>query len=342
MESEYLVQYLVYRGEVLLSPNPEPSSPYFHYADVPIGQHTYTVVAEYANGVSPAVSVSLEIYFLVVPSNFSLSVENEHDVLLTWEAPIDINPLHLMGYTLSRDAVVLIETPANVLTFSENELPFGQHTYFLFAVYENGVSEAAELVAELYQLFPAQNLVAVEGDAFVLLSWEAGAENINHLTGYIIYRDNELFTALSLPLAELSFTDSAVTNDITYEYYVTAVYGNGESPASNTVSATPHTTDEEDLVSITKTELYDNYPNPFNPSTNIRFGLKNDSVVTILIYNVRGQKVRELLSQNLKQGKQSVTWDGKDDFGQNVSSGIYFYVMKKREYSAVKKMMLLK
>lgn len=95
------------------------------------------------------------------------------------------------------------------------------------------------------------------------------------------------------------------------------------------------------------TELIGNYPNPFNPSTNIKFSLKTDSKVSLMIYNIRGQKVRTLVNENLPAGHHSVVWNGRDDSGKSVSSGVYFNGFDSNDgnsgrYTSIKKIILLK
>jgi hypothetical protein len=74
--------------------------------------------------------------------------------------------------------------------------------------------------------------------------------------------------------------------------------------------------------------LFQNYPNPFNQSTKIEFALSHSGLVSLNIYDILGRKVKTLVSENLSSGYKSVLWDGKDDFGNEVSSGIYFYQLK--------------
>lgn len=88
--------------------------------------------------------------------------------------------------------------------------------------------------------------------------------------------------------------------------------------------------------------LRGNYPNPFNPKTLISFALPKTSRVSLEIYNILGQKVRTLLNENMEAGYQSVEWDGTDDGGVGVSSGVYLYKLKANEFSRVAKMTFLK
>jgi len=88
--------------------------------------------------------------------------------------------------------------------------------------------------------------------------------------------------------------------------------------------------------------LNQNYPNPFNPSTEIAFALPSASHVTLTVYNILGQSVKTLVDGDLTEGSHQVTWDGTDNGGSIVSSGIYFYRIQANNFVATKKMTLLK
>ncbi|OQX95014.1 hypothetical protein B6I21_07655 [candidate division KSB1 bacterium 4572_119] len=89
-------------------------------------------------------------------------------------------------------------------------------------------------------------------------------------------------------------------------------------------------------------ELFQNHPNPFNPETTISFRLAEETRVTIEIYNQLGQKVKTLLKQEKNAGKHEVKWNGIDDSGQPVVSGVYIYKMIAGEFVANKKMALVR
>ena len=100
----------------------------------------------------------------------------------------------------------------------------------------------------------------------------------------------------------------------------------------------------------TEFALAQNYPNPFNPTTHISYTIpagvglttEHSPLVTLKIFNLLGQEVRTLVDEAKEAGYYSVTWDARDDVGREVSSGIYFVRMKVGEYTAVKKMALIK
>ncbi|RMF69991.1 MAG: T9SS C-terminal target domain-containing protein [Calditrichaeota bacterium] len=90
-------------------------------------------------------------------------------------------------------------------------------------------------------------------------------------------------------------------------------------------------------------ELLPNYPNPFNPETTIRYQLPEAGRVTLTIYNLLGQKVRTLVNQNRSSGSYTVVWDGRNDAGKELSSGVYLYKLKVgKAFVATRKMLYLK
>ncbi len=88
--------------------------------------------------------------------------------------------------------------------------------------------------------------------------------------------------------------------------------------------------------------LLQNYPNPFNPLTSIQFVLTKPERVRLEIFNILGQRVRTLVDEYLAAGNKLVGWDGTDDSGKELSSGIYLYRITTAGYSAARKMLLLK
>jgi C1A family cysteine protease len=88
--------------------------------------------------------------------------------------------------------------------------------------------------------------------------------------------------------------------------------------------------------------LAQNFPNPFNPNTSIQFSLPVSGRVSLKIYNLSGQEVRTLIDEDKRKGEYEVLWDGKDNSGKNVASGIYFYHIRAKNFAETKKMVLLK
>ncbi|MCP4634237.1 MAG: T9SS type A sorting domain-containing protein [candidate division Zixibacteria bacterium] len=88
--------------------------------------------------------------------------------------------------------------------------------------------------------------------------------------------------------------------------------------------------------------LYQNYPNPFNPTTRIEYSLERHSNVSLIIYNILGQRVNKIVNENQEAGQYTVDWNGLDDNGIETASGIYFYKIVAGDFIEVKKMVLLK
>jgi hypothetical protein len=99
----------------------------------------------------------------------------------------------------------------------------------------------------------------------------------------------------------------------------------------------PSNVEKNDNTLVSEYKLYDNYPNPFNPTTTIQFDLKERSFVTLRIYNSLGELVKELENRVLSSGSYKRVFDAS-----NLSSGIYFYKLKANNFVEVKKMSLVK
>lgn len=95
-------------------------------------------------------------------------------------------------------------------------------------------------------------------------------------------------------------------------------------------------------ISPVANNLDRNYPNPFNPETTIRFSIKEGGNVQLNVYNLKGQLIRSLVNAQLSAGQHRIVWNGKDNNGNAVASGIYLYKMETANYSSMQKMMLMK
>ena len=88
--------------------------------------------------------------------------------------------------------------------------------------------------------------------------------------------------------------------------------------------------------------LHENYPNPFNPTTTLRFDLPEVSNLTLTIYNMLGQRVRTFNMNDTPAGYHSVTWDATNDLGEQVGAGVYLYQLQAKDFVKTRKMVLLK
>ena len=88
--------------------------------------------------------------------------------------------------------------------------------------------------------------------------------------------------------------------------------------------------------------LHQNYPNPFNASTEIRYQIPRAERVSLRIYNIRGQMIRNLSDSYHEAGDHTVCWRGQDDHGRDVSSGVYFFHLQAGDFAETVKMVLVK
>jgi hypothetical protein len=99
--------------------------------------------------------------------------------------------------------------------------------------------------------------------------------------------------------------------------------------------------DQKNLIPD-RLQLESNYPNPFNSSTKISYSLPDNDQVSLAIYNILGQRVRTLVDENQVRGRYQVFWDGRDDFGNEIASGLYMYRLTTSGESIVKKMLYVR
>ncbi|MFQ5629371.1 MAG: FlgD immunoglobulin-like domain containing protein, partial [bacterium] len=105
----------------------------------------------------------------------------------------------------------------------------------------------------------------------------------------------------------------------------------------------------DDFTLPKTTRLYPNFPNPFNPGTNIRFDLRRPGEASLRLYDINGRLVRTIVAQKLPAGTYTYAWDAKDNTSRSVASGVYFYVLNVKNlstknvvYTEKKKMLLVK
>jgi hypothetical protein len=183
--------------------------------------------------------------------------------------------------------------------------------------------------------------IAVE-DGAAVLRWETSVEF--GMEGFAIVRAEtedgayRAVTAETIPAggdaagSRYEFRDEDVTANRTYWYKLQEVNTDGMGTEFGPYSVTYRLA----------YGLEQNVPNPFNPATTIKYSLATDGPVTLTIYDVSGARVRELVNDRQRADVYRVTWDGMNDHGQRVASGMYFYRLVAGKYLQTKKMMLLK
>lgn len=223
--------------------------------------------------------------------------------------------------------------------------PRGRHAYGLYdtfycelgtwAIEDLGEVEDYEIASGDMQL-PVEltTFEALAGDRQVTLKWTTASEQDNAYFG-ILRNGTEIAqvegAGNSQTANHYEHVDNAVVNGVTYNYQLVSHDINGTIHEYETVEATP------EAPIPTEYALGQNFPNPFNPTTSISYSLKEAGFVTLNIYNLLGQEVANLVSRQVNVGQYSVSFDAS-----NLPAGIYIYRLEVNDFTAQKKMVLLK
>ena len=188
-------------------------------------------------------------------------------------------------------------------------------------------------------------------DDEVLLQWSVASQSNN--LGWEVFRstDNRVFAKISDLIAgegtsdefsSYSYIDgNFAVADVLY-YYLNQIDLDGSTTRSQVIEVLLSPTAVLQQALPLANSLRQNYPNPFNPETTISFALKGESIVTLTIYDMTGQVIRTLANDKaMSAGQYKSVWDGRDESGVKVASGIYLYQLRAGEFIAKKKMTLL-
>jgi hypothetical protein len=180
------------------------------------------------------------------------------------------------------------------------------------------------------------SFAANAGEGAVVLYWTTAADEA--LSGFRLYRAQgsgqfSCITERSLSPYTSTYEDRKIEPGMEYRYIVAAVTLDDREVRSQVVTVSSIT---PQLV------LQQNVPNPFNPRTTIGFSLPSSQRVLLAIYDAQGRCVRRLFDGFVPTGQREITWDGKDDEGRPVASGVYFYRLRTGKQVLTRKMLLLK
>jgi hypothetical protein len=189
-------------------------------------------------------------------------------------------------------------------------------------------------------------IVSSEGDASDILFNILG-ENTTK-----IENDVEFLGTLIAPKSYVCIQNNTVLGGAVYAKKISisnncsiifSPFGNPQNTEglSKNVSVNQDKNDKEDLVSPDEFCLSQNYPNPFNPETVIRYQLPSASNLSLKIYNIIGQEIKTLVDAYQGAGYYSIKWDGTNNQGMKVASGVYIYIMRAGSFVDIKKMILL-
>lgn len=173
---------------------------------------------------------------------------------------------------------------------------------------------------------------------YVELHWDVSADE--HLDGFRIYRassgqEEEISILMDnlIPAEARYYQDRSVLPGESYRYTLSAVKPDGTEFLSIPVDVS---------IEVGPLVLYQNFPNPFHPTTTVSFFLPREGPINLTIYDVKGRRIRTLKDEALGRGITSIEWDGKDDRGASVSSGIYLCRLKTGNRVLTKKMVLIR
>jgi hypothetical protein len=176
---------------------------------------------------------------------------------------------------------------------------------------------------------------AIAGDASVTLNWATASESDND--HFDILRDGSVVGRVtannSTSGSSYTWTETGLANGREYSYSLVAVDISGIRDEIGVASATPSMSN----ANVTEYALLQNYPNPFNPETNIVFDVAEAGYVKLTVFNSLGQTVATLVNGSVEAGRHSV-----DFTANNLTSGLYFYRLEAGDFTAIRKMVLMK
>jgi hypothetical protein len=253
-----------------------------------------------------------------------------------YELPTDLYPLDILDVTINTGEYYF--TGANgVLDVVNNHSP-GEF---------NLVSPADGETSEVNSSNVSTPLVVSWGTAYdsdgddVLYLLSSSAGEFSNLLSELV--DN---TVLYIPYQTIYDTMyyygvSSITFDWTvgaYDNYDTTWASNG--PWQYTIDVSQLSLQDEILPSYYI--LSQNFPNPFNPSTSIQYTIPENSIIKLTIFNIQGEEVNEIFNREHIPGQYTILWDGKDNNGNTLPSGMYFYRLSSKNYSSIRKMIFIK
>lgn len=211
------------------------------------------------------------------------------------------------------------------------------------------------------QILPVElsSFTAIAGDGKVILKWATASEINNESfeilrssdpNGNYTVRGQRPGQGNTSQVTHYSFEDKFVANGTTYWYKLADIDVNGVRTEHGPIVATPQAAGTE-VTTInsnvpSRFRLYAAYPNPFNPSTNLKFDIPGSSRgmsnVRVEIFNSLGQRVRGLVNATLTPGTYEITWDGKNNSGQQLPGGVYYAVMATNYSQETVKLILVK
>jgi len=239
-----------------------------------------------------------------------------------------------------------INTTDKIVIFTMSGLGKGSKAAYELQIVLN--DESGQTLPVVLTSFTATQMV----DGKVRVDWVTQSET--NLSGFRVLRNTVAEVSTAIAVSSLiaaantsstvvySFIDSEVPGNGIYYYWLQIEDLDGGISYSAALTVQVTNGENPDIVIPKITALLDPFPNPFNPSVTIPFDLAVDGRVTLKIYNLKGQLIRDLLDENRPAASHRVLWDGKDNKMHNVSTGTYIILMNAPNYRSSHKISLLK
>ena len=277
-------------------------------------------------------------------SDIDLMYSNTSDAGWDGDQNININPLFMnpatSDYTLQENSPCIDAGTAELTThfpsLSSSIPGFSNITDYTGEAPDMGAFEVALTVE------PPSSITSTPLVASIMLLWT------NVSTSYTYKIEKSINEDFSTPVQVIfvdqnSYLDNDVQPGVEYFYRITSLYGDSHSVPSQVISAMISVMDVIESDNIPNSySLKQNYPNPFNPITTLKYGLPEDSFVSIIIYNLKGNVINELVNTKQSSGFHSISWNATNNLGQPVSAGMYIYTIQAGNFRETRKMILLK
>ena len=298
-----------------------------------------------------------------------------------WMEPINLNGRDISNYFVFENGVVADVVQPDYVNFNTTTRESsmlgprnpGVYSYYVRAQTADGLSDSSNVVSvELVNTLPGSfDMIAPENGINISVT----SSNINNPNMFIwtnsvdtdgqeltysfemcSISDNVVCFDTSMTERILQLTNQSIienlnltngnhdlswTVDVSDGIDITTIGSNGADSIRYLTFAVDQL--ELDIIELpNRYSLSQNYPNPFNPSTTISYQVEKSEFVSLSIFDLNGNLIKNILHQHVKAGPRTVDWDGKNNYGQNVSGGIYLYSLESPTFSKTKKMILLK
>ncbi len=281
---------------------------------------------------------------LVIPI---CSLEGDFDVSLV----LDENQNWLNIASLDNCNVVEGERSEINLSVSSNGLEPGEYNTTVGLISDNLSIHGLQIpiilyvsdipLDEMYSIAQMPNIDFIHNSDTNITDFNGFIKLEDYFRGAIISYNIELNPFATFVQIEDGFVSFSEDVDQNYSVLITA--NSEQTSASGQILIRAfEDVDDEDNVQTPQTLGLTNYPNPFNPTTTISFSLEKKSTITLSIYNIKGQLINELAEDMYSQGTHTIEWDGAEERGKRVTSGIYFIRLKTSDSEVVRKVALIK